>query len=190
MQNNQKTFSGNDYNTKDVTMTSTQVMIKGVLCSLIFVLILGFSYRFFLTDRAVQMDISGIRFPILFLIIIIIVTVIHELLHGIGWVIMSKKGWDIIKFNINAMMPSCTCKVVLEKKQYLIGTLTPFIVLGISSIIFLIVYPSTISLLTMFVVFVGTGGDLAIALNIIKEKNGTLISDHPTKAGYIAYNKK
>lgn len=117
MQNNQKTFSGNDYNTKDVTMTSTQVMIKGVLCSLIFVLILGFSYRFFLTDRAVQMDISGIRFPILFLIIIIIVTVIHELLHGIGWVIMSKKGWDIIKFNINAMMPSCTCKVVLEKNN-------------------------------------------------------------------------
>lgn len=82
------------------------------------------------------MDISGIRFPILFIVIIFIVTVIHEILHAIGWVIISRKGWSIINFNINAMIPSCTCKVVLEKKQYLVGVLTPFIVLGIGSIIF------------------------------------------------------
>lgn len=151
MENNQNTFSHNDYNTKDVTLTNSQAMIKGGLYSLIFVLILGFCYRFFLINRAVLMDISGIRFPILFIVIIFIVTIIHELLHGIGWVIISRKGWSIIKFNINALMPSCACKVVLEKKQYLVGVLSPFIVLG--------------------------------------EKNKTLISDHPTKAGYIAYNK-
>lgn len=189
MENSQNNFSHNNYNKKDVTLTNSQAMIKGGLYSLIFVLILGFSYRFFLITRAVLMDISGIRFPILFIVIIFIVTVIHELLHAIGWVIISRKGWSIIKFNINAMIPSCACKVVLEKKQYLVGVLTPFIVLGIGSIIFLIVYPGTLSLLTMLVVFVEAGGDLVIAFNILKEKNDTLISDHPTKAGYIAYNK-
>lgn len=189
MENSQNNFSHNDYNKKDVTLTNSQAMIKGGLYSLIFVLILGFSYRFFLITRAVLMDISGIRFPILFIVIIFIVTVIHELLHAIGWVIISRKGWSIIKFNINAMIPSCACKVVLEKKQYLVGVLTPFIVLGIGSIIFLVVYPGTLSLLTMLVVFVEAGGDLVIAFNIFKEKNDTLISDHPTKAGYIAYNK-
>lgn len=189
MENSQNNFSHNDYTKKDVTLTNSQAMIKGGLYSLIFVLILGFSYRFFLITRAVLMDISGIRFPILFIVIIFIVTVIHELLHAIGWVIISRKGWSIIKFNINAMIPSCACKVVLEKKQYLVGVLTPFIVLGIGSIIFLIVYPGTLSLLTMLVVFVEAGGDLVIAFSILKEKNETLISDHPTKAGYIAYNK-
>lgn len=189
MENSQNNFSHNNYNKKDVTLTNSQAMIKGGLYSLIFVLILGFSYRFFLITRAVLMDISGIRFPILFIVIIFIVTVIHELLHAIGWVIISRKGWSIIKFNINAMIPSCACKVVLEKKQYLVGVLTPFIVLGIGSIIFLIVYPGTLSLLTMLVVFVEAGGDLVIAFNIFKEKNDTLISDHPTRAGYIAYNK-
>lgn len=189
MENSQNNFSHNDYNKKDVTLTNSQAMIKGGLYSLIFVLILGFSYRFFLITRAVLMDISGIRFPILFIVIIFIVTVIHELLHAIGWVIISRKGWSIIKFNINAMIPSCACKVVLEKKQYLVGVLTPFIVLGIGSIIFLMIYPGTLSLLTMLVVFVEAGGDLVIAFSILKEKNETLISDHPTKAGYIAYNK-
>lgn len=189
MESNQNTFLQNGYTTKDVTLTNVQVTMKGGLYSLIFVLILGFSYRFFLIDRAVLMDISGIRFPVLFIAIIFIVTAIHELLHGIGWMIISRKGWGIIKFNINAMMPSCACKAVLGKNQYLVGVLTPFIVLGIGSIFFLMVYPGTLSLLTMLVAFVGTGGDLVIASNILKEKNETLISDHPTKVGYIAYNK-
>lgn len=189
MKSNQNTFSQNNYDTKDVTLSNSQVMMKGGLYSLIFVLALGFSYRFLLMDRAVQLDISGIRFPILFLAIIFIVTIIHELLHGIGWAFVSRKGWNTIKFNINAMMPSCSCKAALEKNQYLLGVLAPFTVLGIGSIIFLLAYPGTISLLTAITVFVGTGGDLVIALNVLKEKTNTLISDHPTKAGYIAYIK-
>lgn len=60
----------------------------------------------------------------------------------------------------------------------------PFIALGVSSIVFLLVYPGTISLLTMAVAF--AGADLVIRLNVLKENDDTFISDHPAKAGYLA----
>ena len=41
----------------------------------------------------------------------------------------------------------------------------------------------------MVVALGGTGGDLLIVFNILKENNDSFISDHPSKAGYIAYIK-
>ena len=69
------------------------------------------------------------------------------------------------------MMPSCACKVALEKKAYLIGVLAPFVVLGLGSILFVFVYPGTVSLLTMMVNFVAAGADLLIALHVLREEN-------------------
>ena len=124
----------------------------------------------------------------MFLAIIAVSVVVHELLHGIGWAISSGKGWKVVRFNINAMMPSCACKVALKKETYLIGVLAPFVFLGLGSILFVFVYPGTVSLLTMMVNFVAAGADLLIAFHVLKEKS-CLIADHPTEAGYIAFYK-
>lgn len=94
----------------------------------------------------------------------------------------------MVRFNISAVMPSCACKVALEKKAYLIGVLTPLVVLGLGSILFIFIYPGTISLLTMVVIFISAGADLIIAFNVLKEKD-VVIVDHPTEAGYIAFYK-
>jgi len=176
------------YKEKEVTITSGKAMALGLLYSLPFVVILGLVYRFFMIDRANLLEVSGITFYITFIVIIAISVVIHELLHGIGWAISSGKGWNVVRFNINAMMPSCACKVALKKQSYLIGVLLPLIVLGIVSTVFLFVYPGTISMLTMLVNFVGAGADLIIAFTVLKEKD-VLIADHPTEAGYIAFYK-
>ena len=89
---------------------------------------------------------------------------------------------------LNAMMPSCACKVALEKKSYLMGVLAPFAVLGLGSILFVCAYPGTVSLLTLMVNFIAAGADLLIALHVFREGN-CLIADHPTEAGYIAFYK-
>ena len=86
------------------------------------------------------------------------------------------------------MMPSCACRIVLEKKTYLVGVLTPFVVLGFGSVLFVFLYPGTISLLTMMVNFIAAGADLVIAFYVWKERD-SLIADHPTEAGYIAFYK-
>ncbi len=176
------------YREKDVTIPSGKAMSLGVLYGLPFVIVFGLLYRFFLVDRAHLLEVSGPSFYILFLAIIAVSVVIHELLHGIGWAVASGKGWNVVRFNISAMMPSCACKVALEKKQYLIGVLSPFVLLGFGSVLFILIYPGTVSLLTMMVNFVAAGADLMIAVNVLK-KGESLIVDHPTEAGYIAFYK-
>ena len=90
----------------------------------------------------------------------------------------------MVRFNIDAIMPSCACRVTLKKKQYLIGVLTPFVILGLG----VFIYPGTILLLTMIVNLVAAGVDLIIAFNVLKERD-SLIVDHPKEAGYIIFYK-
>lgn len=174
------------YREKDVTISSGKAMALGVVFALPFIVIIGLLYRLVLIERANLSEIAGLSFYIMFIAIIAVSVVVHELLHGIGWAISSGKGWKVVRFNINAMMPSCACKVALKKKTYLIGVLAPFVVLGLGSILFVFVYPGTVSLLTMMVNFIAAGADLLIALHVLREED-CFIADHPTEAGYIAF---
>ncbi len=173
---------------KDVTIPPGKAMVLGIVYALPFIITLGFLYRFILIERAHLSEVGGLSFYIMFITIIAISVVIHELLHGIGWAISSGEGWKVVRFNINALMPSCACKVALKKQAYLIGVLAPFSVLGSGSILFVFVYPGTVSLLTLMVSFIAAGADLLIAFSVLREGN-CLIADHPTKAGYIAFYK-
>ena len=112
-------------------------MILGIIYALPFVIVFGLLYRFLLIERAYLLEVNGLSFYILFIAIIAISVVIHESLHGFGWAVASRKGWNVVRFNINAMMPSCACKVALEKKAYLVGVLAPFVVLGFGSVFFI-----------------------------------------------------
>lgn len=94
----------------------------------------------------------------------------------------------MVRFNIDAIMPSCACRVTLKKKQYLIGVLTPFVILGLGRVLFVFIYPGTILLFTMIVNLVAAGVDLIIAFNVLKERD-SLIVDHPKEAGYIIFYK-
>jgi len=174
------------YKEKDVTISSGKAMCLGALYGLPFVIIFGLLYRFLLIERAHLSEVGGLSFYIMFVVIIAVSVVIHELLHGIGWSVSSGKGWNVVRFNINAMMPSCACKVALKKRQYLTGVLTPFVILGFGSVLFVFIYPGTISLLTMMVNFISAGADLVIAFNVLKENDGFIV-DHPTEAGYIIF---
>ncbi len=174
------------YQEKDVTITSGKAMVLGALYGLPFVIAFGLLYRFFLIKRAYLLEVSGIAFYVLFIAIIAVSVVIHELLHGIGWAVASGKGWNVVRFNINAMMSSCACKEVLGKRAYLAGVLAPFTVLGGGSVLFIFIYPGTVSLLTMMVNFISAGADLMIAFQVLKERDG-FIADHPTEAGYISF---
>lgn len=184
----QADLKASGYREKDVTISSGKAMILGVVYALPFIIIVGLLYRFILIERAYLLKISGLSFYIMLGAIIVASVVIHELLHGIGWAVSSGKGWKVVRFNINAMMPSCACKTALKKKAYLIGVLAPFVVLGLGSILFVFIYPGTISLLTMMVNFTAAGADILIAVKLLKEKD-VLIADHPTEAGYMAFYK-
>ena len=182
----QANLKANGYREKDVTISSGRAMVLGVACALPFVLLLGLWYRFALIERAHLLEVGGIWFYLLFIAIIAVSVVIHELLHGVGWALSSGKGWGVVHFHISAIMPSCACRAALTRGQYIVGVLLPFLVLGAGSVVFLFLYPGTVSVLTMAVNFVAAGADLLIALSMVSEK-GALIVDHPTQAGFAAF---
>ena len=187
-QNMQANLKAAGYKKRIVTISSKRAAILGGLSVLPLVAVLAVIYRMTLIDRAHLTDLTGMKFYVTLIAIIAVSVVIHELLHGIGWAISSGRGWSVVRFNISALMPSCACKAVLTRGQYLVGVLLPFLVLGTGSAVFLFLYPGTVSVLTMAVNFVAAGADLLIALRAARER-GALIADHPTEAGYIAYFK-
>lgn len=177
------------YREQDMIFSSAGATVWGLLCALPFVVLWGLMYRFFLIGRAHLSDAAGITFYLMVLIIIAVSIFIHELLHGLGWTIFGGKGWRAVHFNIHAMMPSCTCQAALTKRQYLTGVLAPFLVLGLGSVIFLWIYPGTVSVVTMMVNFAAAGADLMIAISVCRQPKDVLIADHPYQAGYAAFRK-
>lgn len=176
------------YTERKVTFSSKKATVLGGLSVLPLVVIFAVIYRIALVGRAHLTELTGPSFYFTLVPIIIVSIVVHELLHGIGWALSSGKGWSVVRFNINVLMPSCACKVALKKKSYLTGVLAPFVILGLGSILFVFVYPGTVSLLTLMVNFIAAGADLLIAVNVLREGN-CLIADHPTEAGYMAFYK-
>lgn len=57
-----------------------------------FVLLFGVVYRLFFLERAHLLELGGVSFYLMFLAVIAVSVVLHELLHGIGWAIASRLG--------------------------------------------------------------------------------------------------
>lgn len=117
--------------------------------------------------------------------------VLHELIHGITWAKFAKEGFKSIKFGVlwKMLTPYCHCKEALNVKQYIIGALTPAIVMGIvPSIIAIIIGDFGLLIFGMFFTMAAAGDFLIINL-IRKENSSDLVQDHPSEVGCYIYRK-
>ena len=165
---------------RDYTLTNKQAYIWGILFALPFVALVGGLYRVFLLDRAVLLDHTSL----ILLVVIVVSLPVHELLHGLGWTLAGRLEKDEIKFLFQHGMPMSACRAVLSIKAYLTGVLLPFLVLGGGSIVFLIVYPGTISVLAALVNLLLPGADLLISWKILRS-GAAKIADNQNQAGFI-----
>lgn len=167
------------------TFSKSQAMVYGVLCALPLLIAVGCLFRFVLRDHAQLMVLGGPAFFLAFLAIIAVSVMLHELLHGFGWMLAGHLRWQDVQFQVNAMMPTTNCTQPLAKGTYLVGVLLPFAVLGFASLMLLLVLPGTLSLLATLVNLTLAGADLFIALCVLREPRDARIADHPTLAGYV-----
>lgn len=167
------------------TFSKSQAMLYGVLCALPFLAAVGAFFRFVLRERAQLMDLGGPTFFFAFLAISIVSATLHELLHGLGWMVAGHLRWQDVHFHLSAMMPQTHCTLPLAKRAYLCGVLLPFVVLGLASLMLLFIFPGTLSLLTALVNLTLAGADLFIALCVLREPQDARFKDHPTLAGYV-----
>ena len=128
---------------------------------------------------------------IIFLFIMFIGIILHEVIHGLLFIKYSKSKFKSIKFGIlpkeKLYTPYCHCKEILKINQYRIALMMPIIILGIIPTIMAIFIGNT-SLLFFGSLFIcAGGGDLLLFLKIIKEKNNVKIYDLPDDVGFIIF---
>lgn len=112
--------------------------------------------------------------------------VIHELVHGLTWKIISGLTFNDIKFgfNIKSFTPFCHIKKVVRIHEYVGGTLSPLLILGFTPVIIAYLIESYELLIFGFFMTIISSGDILIILKLMKFDWQGAIKDHPTKPCY------
>ena len=157
-----------------------------------FVVIGLFLWIWFQRGNIIFMNLTG---SIIFLIMILVSMFIHEVLHGIGWFPWTKNGWQSIYLGImwEYVTPYCHCKEPLKPRQYLIGGLMPFLVLGVGMYLLAFATGSQFLLWLSLLNILSAGGDTTIVCMLfkyLKQNETCYILDHPTDCGFVAFIKE
>ncbi|WP_415287744.1 DUF3267 domain-containing protein [Clostridium perfringens] len=138
-------------------------------------------------------EITSIFQWILLVVIFIILILVHEFIHGFAWKFFCNIKWENIKIGVmwDKLTPYCHCKEPLISKQYMIGLLAPFFILGICMGVVAIILESPLILTIAVLNILGSGGDTTIAIKMFKyiKKKDVLILDHPTEVGFVLFEK-
>lgn len=116
--------------------------------------------------------------------------VVHELLHGIAWMIAGRKPLETVKFGfqLKTLTPYAHCTEPLDVTAYRIGAIVPGIVLGIIPAIAALVIGHAGWLVFGFLFTLAAGGDALILWVLRDVPREALVEDHPEKAGcYVIF---
>lgn len=162
------------------------ILPLGLILGIPFFSIYGFEL-FSLSSLSIGKLFSG---TLMFFLVLIAGALFHELLHGLTWAIFAKKGWKAISFGIKweYITPYCHCDEPLSKRNFTLGALMPFIVMGLIPVI--VSYFNGSFRLWFFGFFfsVAAGGDIIATWMLRKVKKDEMVLDHPSELGFIVKN--
>lgn len=126
---------------------------------------------------------------LIFLLLLVVGIVVHELIHGAFWGMYAKSGFKSISFGViwKMLTPYCHCSEPLKVKHYAIGALAPLVILGIIPAIAGVALHSFMTALFGVIFIASAAGDIMVAWRLRKEPAENTILDHPTEAGYLVY---
>ena len=128
------------------------------------------------------------------IVVMLVLVVVHELIHGAVWGLFAKDHYKSIEFGIiaKALMPYCTCLEPITKVQYMLGSMMPGVLLGIIPLIISFINGSTTLMLIGSALTLAAGGDMTVLVDLLKHKSDKkemLCVDHPTEVGLIVLEK-
>jgi hypothetical protein len=185
---------------RELTMTAGEANVRAVVFVIPIILLLGVPFYFlWLRDFTLETLVGFFRnnlylfkFSIFWMLIILIAgIVLHELIHGLVFLLFCKNGLKSIEFGImwKYLAPYCHCKEPLPIRPYVIGALMPAIVLGF--------VPAGIGLFTgrfILLVFgmifsIAAGGDFLTVWLLRNQPKDSLVLDHESKVGCYILEK-
>ena len=179
-----------NYKKEKLTIDLVWANVFGILILIPIVLMFGLPFYFIWGPQIEIKQFLDSAGPLIFGIMILGI-VLHELIHGITWAKFAKEGFKSIKFGVlwKMLTPYCHCKEALNVRQYIIGAISPAIIMGIVPAIIAIMI-GNLGLLIFGIFFtMAAGGDFLILNLIRKENSSDLVQDHPSEAGCYIYRK-
>ena len=176
---------------KNLSLDVVYANIMAVVFTLPFIVVLY--SLFFVVNSDSDWSFSLLQIYLI-LIIFLLLTVVHELIHGFVWGIFSKNHFKDISFGMiwSMLTPYCCCKNTLKKWQYVLGGMMPTIVLGILPSIYAILFSNFYILIIGLFMILGGGADLIICSKMIfyrSECKEVLFMDHPYECGFVVFEK-
>lgn len=116
---------------------------------------------------------------------ILLGVLVHELIHGIAWVIFGRKPFSAIKFGFQwkSLTPYAHLKEPVEVDPYRIGGFLPGLLVGILPYFLSLAFGNGNLFWFSLIHTSAAGGDWLILWLLRNVKSGTLVEDHPTNAG-------
>lgn len=110
---------------------------------------------------------------------------IHELLHGVGFVLVGKVPVTAVSFGFSwkGLAPYAHCAAPMRASAYRFAVLLPGLVLGILPGILGVILQSLGLVLWGILMTSAAGGDLAALLAIRQVPGSAWVRDHPSKVG-------
>ncbi|UPZ34634.1 DUF3267 domain-containing protein [Sphingobacterium sp. PCS056] len=119
--------------------------------------------------------------------------VLHELLHGLTWVLCSNiGGFKSIKFGIikETLTPYCHCKAPLKRNSYILGIIMPAIVLGLVPILIGLSIGNILIYFFGYIFILVAMGDFMITYYLLKHVSKSCsVQDHHSKIGFFIFKK-
>lgn len=127
------------------------------------------------------------------LAMVLVLTVAHELIHGLVWGCLAPGGFRSIEFGVvwSALSPYCTCGAPMKKWQYVLGCAMPTLVLGFGLGLVSIYMGWRTPFLLSLLMLLGGGGDFCILWKLLlhRPKGDALYCDHPYELGLVAFER-
>ena len=145
---------------------------------------------FYMLHPMERMEINLDLLLLLFFWFLVIASiVIHELIHGLTWMYFGKRPFSSIKFGFQwkTLTPYAHLKEPIEVNVYRIGGFMPGFVLGIVPFILSLLLGNANLLWFSIIQTAAASGDWLILWLLRNVKSGTLVEDHPSRAGCYIY---
>lgn len=185
---------------RELTMTAGEANLRAIVFVVPIILLLGLPFYFlWLKDLTLETLIGFFQnnrnllsFGILWMLVILIAGIIlHELIHGLTFLLFCKNGFKSIEFGImwKYLAPYCHCKEPLPIRPYILGALMPAIVLGFIPAGIGLVTGKFIPLIFGLIFSIASGGDFLIVWLLRGQPKDSLVLDHKSKVGCTILEK-
>ena len=179
------------YKIKNIIINTQQAK---PLCLLIMPPFMALAFWIYYKVNGFDLDCLSWGFLVVLLMLILCLSILHELIHGITWSTFAKNHFHSIDFGFiwSSFSPYCTCSEPLEKWQYLLGTAMPTLVLGGGAAVVSVMTNQLLLFILAEYMILSGGGDFLIILKSMlyrTDKQESVYCDHPYECGFVVFEK-